>query len=47
MKKIPAAVAVAAALAASAAHAQSSTTLYGIIDAGVAYTNNVAKGGTS
>ncbi|CDY77676.1 Outer membrane protein (porin) [Caballeronia glathei] len=31
----------------SAAHAQSAVTLYGIIDAGIAYTNNVSKGGTS
>ncbi|MFC0698418.1 porin [Paraburkholderia humisilvae] len=30
---------------ASAAHAQSSVTLYGIIDAGLIYTNNVAKAG--
>jgi len=30
--------------AASAAHAQSSVTLYGIIDAGLAYTHNVANG---
>ncbi|MBV8262071.1 MAG: porin [Paraburkholderia sp.] len=42
MKKFPAAVAVTAALAASAAHAQSSVTLYGLVDAGIAYTNNVA-----
>ena len=33
--------------AASAAHAQSSVTLYGIIDAGLMYTNNVSKSGTS
>jgi len=42
MKKFPAAVAVTAALAASAAHAQSSVTLYGLVDVGIAYTNNVA-----
>ncbi|CAB3797068.1 Outer membrane porin protein [Paraburkholderia ultramafica] len=46
MKKIPIAVAVSAALAASAAHAQSSVTLYGLIDAGLMYTNNVSKGGS-
>jgi predicted porin len=46
MKKIPVALAVSAALAASAAHAQSSVTLYGLIDAGLMYTNNVNKGGT-
>ncbi|MEI6002823.1 porin [Paraburkholderia bengalensis] len=47
MKKIPAAVAVLGALAATTAHAQSSVTLYGIIDAGLMYTNNVQKGGAS
>jgi general bacterial porin, GBP family len=36
--------AAAIACAASTAHAQSSVTLYGIIDAGLIYTNNVAKG---
>jgi len=41
VKKIPLAVAVSATLAASAAHAQSSVTLYGLIDAGFMYTNNV------
>ncbi|GAB2892976.1 porin [Paraburkholderia jirisanensis] len=46
MKKIAIPVAVAAAFAASAAHAQSSVTLYGLIDAGLMYTNNVKpKGG--
>src|ERR1700730_17179701 len=35
MKKIPVALAVSAALAASAAHSQSSVTLYGLIDAGL------------
>ena len=44
MKKISAALAAFAGLAASAAHAQSSVTLYGLIDAGVMYTNNVKKG---
>src|SRR5579864_8157044 len=46
IKKIPIAVAVSAALAASADHAQSSVTLYGLIDAGLMYTNNVSKGGS-
>ncbi|OAJ62260.1 porin [Paraburkholderia ginsengiterrae] len=46
MKKISAAVAVFAGLAATAAHAQSSVTLYGLIDAGLMYTNNVKKGTT-
>ena len=44
MKRISIAVAVSAALAASSANAQSSVTLYGLIDAGLMYTNNVAKG---
>ncbi|SIT51812.1 Porin Gram-negative type [Paraburkholderia piptadeniae] len=47
MKRIPAAVAVLGLFAASAAHAQSSVTLYGLIDAGLMYTNNVQKSGTS
>jgi GBP family porin len=47
MRKIPVAVAASAALAASVAHAQSSATLYGILDAGIMYTNNVSKGGSS
>ncbi|HWT34897.1 MAG TPA: porin [Paraburkholderia sp.] len=47
MKRIPAAIAVLGALAASTAHAQSSVTLYGIIDAGLMYTNNVQKSGKS
>jgi general bacterial porin, GBP family len=33
--------------AATTAHAQSSVTLYGLIDAGLMYTNNVSKSGTS
>jgi GBP family porin len=47
MKKIPVAVAVLGALAASSAQAQTSVTLYGIIDAGLMYTNNVQKGAAS
>jgi GBP family porin len=46
MKKIKTALVASAVLAASAAHAQSSVTLYGIIDAGLMYTNNVSKSGT-
>lgn len=45
MKKISIALAVSA-LAASTAHAQSAVTLYGLVDAGIAYTNNVATSGT-
>ncbi|PXW16027.1 porin [Paraburkholderia caballeronis] len=45
--KISLAAAVAASLVASSAHAQSSVTLYGLIDAGLMYTNNVASGKTS
>ena len=45
MKKISIAVAVGAAFAASAAHAEGSVTLYGLIDAGIAYTNNVGGSG--
>jgi general bacterial porin, GBP family len=47
MRKIPVAVAASAALATSVAHAQSSATLYGILDAGIMYTNNVSKSGSS
>jgi predicted porin len=43
VKKLVAAAAIVSA-ASSTAHAQSSVTLYGIIDAGLIYTNNVAKG---
>jgi general bacterial porin, GBP family len=43
MKKIPFAVPVFALLAAGSAHAQSSVTLYGLIDAGFMYTNNVSS----
>ncbi|MFM0143776.1 porin [Paraburkholderia sp. RL18-085-BIA-A] len=47
MKRISAALAALAGLAAAtAAQAQSSVTLYGLIDAGVMYTNNVKKGGS-
>jgi predicted porin len=47
VKKISAALAALAGLAAAtAAQAQSSVTLYGLIDAGVMYTNNVKKGGS-
>jgi general bacterial porin, GBP family len=45
VKKISIAVACVAAFAAASAHAQSSVTLYGLIDAGIAYTNNVAGSG--
>jgi GBP family porin len=44
VRKITLAVTTLGALAASSAHAQSAVTLYGIIDAGLAYTNNVQKG---
>ena len=44
MKKLVFA-ALSSTLAVTAAHAQSSVTLYGLIDAGLMYTNNVAKGG--
>jgi GBP family porin len=44
MKKSPVVLAISAALAASASHAQSSVTLYGLIDAGLMYTDNVKKG---
>jgi general bacterial porin, GBP family len=41
------ALALSVLIAASSAHAQSSVTLYGILDAGLMYTNNVAKSGVS
>ncbi|HTR08139.1 MAG TPA: porin [Paraburkholderia sp.] len=44
MKKKILAAAVPLALAAAGAHAQSSVTLYGLIDLGVDYANNVAAG---
>ncbi len=42
MKRI--AVLAISVAATTAAHAQSSVTLYGLIDAGLMYTNNVVKG---
>lgn len=46
MKKVVAAATLTTAIViAPTAHAQSSVSLYGIIDAGLLYTNNVAKGG--
>src|SRR5437868_3826129 len=44
MNKTLIAAASATALFAPLAHAQSSVTLYGLIDAGIAYTNNVNGG---
>lgn len=44
MKKTLIAAALPLALAAAGAHAQSSVTLYGLIDLGVDYANNVASG---
>ena len=46
-KKIPLAVAAATAFAAGHANAQSSVTLYGLVDAGIMYTNNVYKSSTA
>ena len=46
MKKI-AIVAILGAAATTAEYAQPSVTLYGLIDAGLMYTNNVAKGSTT
>ena len=46
MKRIFTLVAATGVFVAHAAQAQSSVTLYGLIDAGVMYTNNVAKGAT-
>ena len=47
MKKYSLMLAASGALLATTAHAQSSVTLYGLIDAGFAYTNNVFKSATS
>lgn len=47
MKKYSLMLAASGALLASTAHAQSSVTLYGIIDGGFMYTNNVFKSATS
>jgi len=47
VKKLSLAVAVCGAFAASAANAQSSVTLYGLIDAGISYTNNAVSTGTT
>lgn len=44
MKRIPIAIAMTGSLAASAAHAQSTVTLYGLVDTGIMYTNNVNNG---
>ncbi|KXV03694.1 porin [Caballeronia megalochromosomata] len=46
MKKSQYALAFPAIILCATAHAQSTVTLYGLIDAGLMYTNNVAKGGT-
>lgn len=45
MKKISVSIAGCVAIAATSAHAQSSVTLYGLVDAGIAYTNNVGGSG--
>ncbi|REG49574.1 putative porin [Paraburkholderia sp. BL6669N2] len=46
MRKISAVCAISGLVAASTAQAQTSVTLYGLIDAGLMYTNNVSKGGS-
>jgi len=46
VKQLAIAAAVGMALVASTSRAQSSVTLYGLIDAGIMYTNNVDKGGS-
>jgi predicted porin len=47
LHKLKFAAALPALAVCAGAHAQSSVTLYGLIDAGLMYTNNVNKGGTS
>lgn len=47
MRRIHLVSAALATLFASVSQAQSSVTLYGILDAGIMYTNNVSKGGSS
>jgi len=47
VKKISAVLVVFSALATSSVHAQSSVTLYGLIDAGLMYANNVVSGTSS
>lgn len=47
VKKISTVCAISGLMAASAVHAQSSVTLYGLIDAGLMYTNNVSQSGSS
>ncbi len=46
MKKLPIVVALSSVAVAQSVYAQSSVTLYGLIDAGFMYTNNVVKGTT-
>jgi predicted porin len=46
VKKLALILSAGTVFGATAAHAQSAVTLYGVIDAGVMYTNNVSKGGS-